>query len=361
MTSPLAAIITSFAICFLMLPVIIRYSLKKNIVDNPGRRKVHKRITPSMGGIAIFFGFLIAGLVWIDLSNWTEVRTIFIALLMIFLVGARDDLVPTQPVTKIVVQVIAAFILIVVYDLRLKSMYGVAGIYDIPVWTSYLITIFTVVVITNSYNLIDGIDGLAGTVGSIALAALGTWFLLTNDQVYAILTFSMLGALLAFLVFNWEPSKVFMGDTGAMVVGMMLAIAVIHFIDRNYTLAAGNAYRFSGSVSPALSILVIPLADTLRVFIIRIANQQSPFKADKRHIHHNILRLGYSHASATILLGTIQLGFIGLAIAFRQANDNFVIAGLVLLAFLLSMALARISRKPPAMKEPQRRAAQQTG
>lgn len=340
MVYPLAAAITSFAICFLIIPLVIKYSLKKNIVDIPGKRRIHKKVTPSMGGVAIFFAFLITSLIWID--QWQEVRIILISLVMIFFIGVRDDLIPLKPITKIVGQIMAAFILVQINDFGLKSMYGLLGVYEIPQWTSYLITIFTLVVITNSFNLIDGLDGLAGTIGSIALLCFGVWFFLVGDFVFAILTFSMLGALLAFLIFNWEPSKVFMGDTGAMVVGMMLAITTIHFIDYNYNLPATHSYRFTPSIATAICFMIIPLADTMRIVVIRLARKRSPFSADKSHIHHSIMRLGFSHSATTLILGFVQLMFIGFAILFNDANDNYVLLGILLLTILLSLLLDRL-------------------
>ncbi len=339
------AALTSFAICFLILPVIIKYSLKKNIVDMPGLRKVHKKITPSMGGIAIFMGFLFASLIWIDVELWKEVRILLISLIMIFLIGVRDDLVPISPYSKIMGQAIAAFVLIAIYDLRLKSFYGLGGIDDIPVWFSYAITIFTIIVITNSYNLIDGLDGLAGTIGSIAMLTLGIWFYLAGDLVFSVFAFAMLGALIAFLIFNWEPSKVFMGDTGAMVVGMMLSIVIIHFIDYNYHLPHTHAYRFTGSVASALCILIIPLADTFRVFVVRLLHKQSPFVADKNHIHHNLILLGLSHSSATLILGATQLLFIALALTIGPVADHYQVIGVITLGTLLCLLLDRLIKR----------------
>ncbi|MDH4058585.1 MAG: undecaprenyl/decaprenyl-phosphate alpha-N-acetylglucosaminyl 1-phosphate transferase [Cyclobacteriaceae bacterium] len=342
MASQLAAAITAFAICVLTLPVIIKYSLKKNIGDEPGKRKVHKKVTPSMGGAAIFIGFLISSLIWIDIELWKEVRIILIALVMIFFIGVRDDLVPLRPITKILGQIMAALILILVYDLRLNSMYGLIGIYDIPLWLSYGITVLTIVVITNSYNLIDGLDGLAGTIGSIVLLGFGVWFFLVGDSVFSVISFSMVGALIAFLVFNWEPSKVFMGDTGTMVTGMLLAIIVIHFIDSNHNLLSGNEYKFTGSVSAAVCFIMIPLADTLRIFIVRMLKKQSPFKPDKNHLHHGIMRLGYSHSATTIILGVTQLTFIGFAVLFRETPEKILLPGVISLSIILSVILDRL-------------------
>ncbi len=337
-----AAAITSFVICFLVIPVIIKYSLEKNLVDIPGRRKIHKKITPSMGGIAIFLGFSIASLIWVDLSQWKDIRYILIAQFVIFFIGVRDDLVPLKPYMKLLGQVLAAGILICLFDLRLTSFYGFLGLHAIPLPVSYLLTMFTIIVITNSFNLIDGLDGLAGFIAAIALLAFGTWFFLAGDTTFAILAFCMMGAIIAFLIFNWEPSEIFMGDTGALVIGMTLAIFAIHFIEHNYHLPVSHPYRFTGSIAPAISILIIPLADTLRIFLIRVARAQSPFTPDKSHIHHSIMRLGFSHQQTTLLLGLFQCLFIGACILFSKYNDNLVIPTLVITSTGLSILLDRL-------------------
>ncbi|QOI96992.1 MAG: undecaprenyl/decaprenyl-phosphate alpha-N-acetylglucosaminyl 1-phosphate transferase [Flammeovirgaceae bacterium] len=341
----LAAAVTSFVICFLIIPVIIKYSLEKNLVDIPGRRKIHKKITPSMGGIAIFLGFTIASLIWVDISLWKDIRYILIAQFVIFFIGVRDDLVPLKPYMKLLGQLLAAGTLVFLLDLRLKSFYGIFGLYGIPEALSYLITIFTIIVITNSFNLIDGLDGLAGFIAAIALLAFGTWFFIAGDTTYAILAFGLFGSIIAFLIFNWEPSEVFMGDTGALVIGMTLAIFAIHFIDYNFNLPASHPVRFTGSVSPAVSVLIIPLADTLRIFLIRIARRQSPFTPDKSHIHHSIMRLGLSHRGTTLLLGLVQWLFIVISVFFRNTNDNYLLPGIVLASVLLSILLDRLISK----------------
>ncbi len=339
MISILASAITSLIICFMIMPVIIKYSLKKNIVDIPGDRKVHNKLTPSMGGISIYIAFIIASLIWTEISLWSQLRIVLVALTLVFFIGVRDDLVPLQPITKIIGQILAAIIVIVVYDIRLKSFYGLAGIYDIPQWFGIIISIFTIVVITNAFNLIDGLDGLAGTVGSLALLFFGSWFYLVGDIVFAILSFSLFGALIGFLIFNWEPSRVFMGDTGTMITGMMLSISSIHFIDSNFNLPNDHPFRLNTSVSAAVAVLIIPLVDTLRVFIVRIVRRQSPFKADKNHIHHALIRLGLSHSKTSLLLGGTQFAFIGLVILLKDFNDNYLLAGIIVLAVILSLFL----------------------
>ena len=173
MAVELAAAITSFVIAFLIVPVIIKYSLRKNLVDIPGRRKIHKKVTPSMGGIAIFIGFFISSLIWTNIQELGYIKFILVALFVIFFIGVRDDLVPLRAMVKLVGQIMAASLVIFLFDLRIKTFYGLFGIYELPNIVSYLITYLTIIVITNSFNLIDGLDGLAGTIAIVALV--GIW------------------------------------------------------------------------------------------------------------------------------------------------------------------------------------------
>ena len=295
-----------------------------------------------MGGIAIFVGFFISSLIWIDIQGWGYIKFILVALFVIFFIGVRDDLVPLRAMVKLMGQLMAASLLIFLFDLRIKSFYGLFGIYDLPELISYAITYLTIIVITNSFNLIDGLDGLAGTIAIVALLAFGVWFYLIGNQIFSILAFAMLGSIFAFLIFNWEPSEVFMGDTGALVIGMMLAILTIHFINVNYGLPAGAPFKFTGSVGTATCIIIIPLVDTLRIVILRVSKRQSPFNPDKSHIHHAIMRLGMSHGQTTMILAGVQVVFICLAIAFSQYTDSYLLSGLLILSFLLSITLDRL-------------------
>jgi UDP-GlcNAc:undecaprenyl-phosphate/decaprenyl-phosphate GlcNAc-1-phosphate transferase len=342
MAVQLAAAITSFVISFLIVPVIIKYSLQKNLVDIPGRRKIHKKVTPSMGGIAIFIGFSISSLIWIDLQGWAHIKFILVALFVIFFIGVRDDLVPLRATAKLMGQIMSASLVIFLFDLRIKSFYGLFGINELSEIASIALTFFTIIVITNSFNLIDGLDGLAGTIAIIALLTFGIWFFLAEDYIFSILSFSMLGAIFAFLIFNWEPSEVFMGDTGALVIGMTLAVLAIHFIDVNNKLYAGSNFKFAGAIGTATCFIIIPLVDTLRIVILRLSKGQSPFKPDKSHIHHAIMRLGMSHAQTTLILGIIQVIFICLSIVFKEYSDFELLIGVILISVILSITLDRL-------------------
>lgn len=351
MAIQLAAAITSFVISFLIIPVIIKYSLRKNLVDIPGRRKIHKKVTPSMGGIAIFFGFSIATLIWLDFQSWGYIKFILVALFVVFFIGVRDDLVPLPPLLKLIGQIMAASLLVFLFDLRLKSFYGLFGIFELPNAVSYILTIVTIIAITNSFNLIDGLDGLAGTIACIALICFGSWFYMAGDTIFATFSFSMLGAVLAFLIFNWEPSEVFMGDTGALVIGMMLSILAIHFINLNFSLPPEAEHKFDASVATAACFIITPLIDTSRIIILRLLKRQSPFRPDKSHIHHAIMRLGKTHGQTTIILAGTQIAYIILAIIFNNIGDKFMLLAIVVLSVILSVILDRLILRKLDLKE----------
>lgn len=295
-----------------------------------------------MGGIAIFFGFFISTLVWLDLQSLGHIRFILVALFIIFFIGVRDDLVPLRPYLKLCGQIMSASLLVLLFDLRIESFYGLFGNWEFPKVLSYVLTVFTIIVITNSFNLIDGLDGLAGSIASISLLVFGVWFFLVGDHIFGMLAFSMLGGLLAFLIFNWEPSEVFMGDTGALVIGMLLAVMVIHFLSVNYHLPEDHSFKFNAPIATGACFVMIPLVDTLRIVILRLSKGLSPFRPDKSHIHHAIMRLGKTHSQTTKILGFTQIYFIAMAVILKEIEDVYLLIGVVLFSVLLSVILDRL-------------------
>lgn len=338
----LASVVTSFLISFLIMPVIIKYSHQRNIVDVPGRRKIHKKVTPSMGGIAIFFGFFLSSIIWIDSSLWQDIKFLLVPFMIIFFTGLRDDLIPLRPLVKLAGQIVAAAFLLYFLDLRLHSFYGLLGLGEWPLWISYIVTVFTIIVITNAFNLIDGLDGLAGSIASAILLFYGIWYYSIGDSIFSIFCFSMLGAIAAFLLFNWDPSEIFMGDTGALLIGMMLAVVTIRFINLNFGLTEVNLMRFDSTISTAACLIIVPLLDTTRIIILRLSKKQSPFKPDKSHIHHAIMRLGYSHAKTTYVLVGTQIFFILLAIVFKNVGDKVFFPIVIGLSVVFSIVLDRM-------------------
>ena len=326
---------TSFLITFLIFPVFIKVFKKRNYLDTPGGRKIHTVQTPSMGGLPIFIGFSISLLIWMPFEELIEIKYVISALTIMFIIGFRDDLINLKAIQKLFGQIASILIVVAVCDVRLVSFYGLFGIHAIPTFLSYILSVFTIIVITNAFNLIDGIDGLAGSIGIISTLFFGIWFYLVGDDAYAFLSFSLLGGLVAFLQFNWAPSKVFMGDTGSLMIGFFLSIIAIKFIDGNHALPVDHQFRFDAYIGPAIAVLIVPLYDTFRVFVKRLIRGKSPMHPDRTHLHHILLRLGCNHAQASGVLITVNVIFVLLALVLYSFPDLIVLPVLIITAIAL--------------------------
>ena len=332
---------TAFLVTFLMFPVFIKFFKRRNFLDDPGGRKIHTARTPAMGGLPIFIGFCIAILIWAPFEVLRDAKYVLSALFVMFIIGFRDDLINLKAFQKLFGQIAAALIIVTVCDIRLMSLYGLFGIGELPITLSYILSIFTIIVITNAYNLIDGIDGLSGSVGVIVSVFFGTWFFLNDQSSFALISFAFAGGLLAFLNFNWAPSKIFMGDTGSLLIGFFLSIVTIKFIDTNSMLEPSE-FVFGGSIGTAMAVLILPLADTARVFVKRVAKGKSPMHPDRTHFHHILLRLGCNHAQSTGILVTVNIIFVLLALVLKDFSDAVVIPALLVTVFALGTILELI-------------------
>ena len=276
---------------------------------------------------------------WTDLHQWPSTFFFLPVLIIPFIIGLLDDLFHLKPLAKLVAQWITASLIFFILDIRLISFYGFAAYDDFSPVVSYLVTLFTVIIITNSLNLIDGIDGLAAVFSFIAGLVFGSWFLFAGIYQYAIICFSLCGAILAFLFQNWEPSKIFMGDTGSLVIGTILSVIMIQFINENHMLEPGHKLKFNSSIGTAIAIMIIPLVDTSRIIIVRLYKNISPFTPDKRHIHHALVRLNLSHKQAVYILTLAHLAFIGIAILMRKTSDWSLLGFITVFAVLLCIIL----------------------
>lgn len=333
----------AFSITYTAIPVIINVSTVKKLFDVPDARKIHISPVPLLGGLGIFAGFIIACLIAIPLRSAPAFQYFFAAALITFFMGLKDDILVLTPVKKLIGQVITAFVIIYKGGIAITSMHGFLGVYELPEAISLALTYLTVIVIINSFNLIDGVDGLAAGIGMVTTLCFGAYFYINRQPQFATLAFTMTGSLLAFLIFNRSPAKIFMGDTGALLVGLINAILVIHFID----VAGSPAMVMPLSAAPALGIavLIIPLFDTLRVFSIRIFSRRSPFSPDRNHIHHILLDRGMSHGMISLTLILANIFFITLAYVLRDININLLIGILFSCAFG-AFALIYYYRKP---------------
>lgn len=336
--------LTSFVLTALSLPYIIAYSTRKNFVSAPDRRRIHKKITPSLGGVAIFLGFTLSLIIWMNFYKDRRPFVVLSVLIIPFILGLLDDLTHVRPQVKLVGQSIAAVLIFFFLQVQIQSGYEILDS-GLPFLISFLLTTAFIIIFTNSYNLIDGIDGLAGSVSLVAFIFFGIWFNGTDNFMFELVCFLLMGATAAFLIKNWEPSKIFMGDTGSLVLGTSLAIIAIEFMNMNSQLEAGHLLKFNASVGTVLALLIVPITDTVRIIIIRIAKRQSIFKPDKQHIHHGLVRLGLSHSKATVLLVVIQAFFVGLALLFAKAHPLLLFGVVIFLATTLCAILDRLLLK----------------
>lgn len=321
----------SFIITFLAIPVVLQIAEQKKLYDIPDERKVHTRPVASLGGVGIFGGFLLASLLSIQGHLSPEFQYFFAAALVIFFLGLKDDLMVLSASKKFVGQVIAASILIHLGGIRLDSMHGLLGFDTVPEGFGLALSYLTIIVVINSFNLIDGIDGLAASLGVLTMLVFGSYFFAIEQQAYALLAFAMGGSLIAFLIFNHHPAKIFMGDSGSLMIGLVNSILVIKFIN-----SAGSpavAIPIGSAVAIGFSILIVPLLDTLRVFAIRIFNGRSPFTPDRNHVHHLLLDRGLNHAAVTFTCVGINIFFIVLAYLGRSLGPTNLMMVLLAIAF----------------------------
>lgn len=340
--------ITAFTLTYVVIPPTIRVALAKQIYDVPDKRRSHTDLTPRLGGIAIYAGVVFALIFWTPFDTYgDDLQYILSAFVIIFLVGVKDDVDGVSPKFKLMAEVAAALILVFKSGIRIESLYGIMGIHTLPFWWSVVLTVFTVVVIINSLNLIDGINGLSGSITVLVTGMLGMWFLILQRYDLAILAFSTCGAVIAFLKYNYTPAKIFMGDTGALLIGLIISILVLKFIQLNSQLEPTHSCHINAAPAVAFGLLILPLFDTFRVFLVRILRGRNPLRADRTHIHHLLLDSGFNHMQATTILLLVNVFFVVLTwLVQRHTNKNlFIILLLVGIASILVGGLYYMVRR----------------
>lgn len=315
-------------VAVLSTPALIKVAYLKRLVDEPGEeRKLHFRRIPTIGGIIIFAGTLFSYLMWYpftemhDLSEMgralKDFQYIGATMIILFFIGIKDDIIGTAPVKKLIGHLIVAFILVIMGDIRITSMHGIFGLEELPEWGSIFLSVLTYTVIVNAINLIDGVDGLAGGVGVIASSAMGIWFFYAGAIEHAVLAMALTGSLLGFLVYNFSPAKIFMGDSGSLTIGLILSILSIKLIEHPVEQLPNELLGMSKPVF-AMAALVYPLTDTLRIFIYRISRGMSPLAADRNHIHHRLMDLGYGHRKTVLLIYATSIFVILLSTSIHE-------------------------------------------
>ena len=326
MDSILIISLLSFFIAYTAIPVVIKIAKAKKLFDIPCERKIHKDPIASLGGIGIFIGLIFSICIFIPFTQAPWIQYFIASSLIIFFLGLKDDLILISPMKKFGGQLLATFLIANQNYFKLTSAYGFLGITQLHPLVSIVFTFLTIILIINAFNLIDGVDGLAGVIGLISTLFFGVVFLMEKDIPFASLAFSMSAALVAFLFYNITPAKIFMGDTGSLLLGLVNAVLAIHFINLETT---GNTFfQFRAAPAMAFAVIFIPLIDTIRVSLIRLYHGKSPFSPDQNHLHHILLKRGYSHIKITLILGTCSLLLILFAIIAQPLGINFVIFSL---------------------------------
>lgn len=324
----------SVLITLLSIPSILHVARTRHLYDDVGHfRKQHDHGIPRLGGVAIFVSFTITLLLFSMIDKTLPVSYLLATSIMLFIMGIKDDLSGVNPSTKFFIQFIVATILVTLGHIRFTSMYGLLGIYNLPYLASAILSALFIMLIINAFNLIDGIDGLAGTTGIIVNGTFAALFIYMKHYEFAAISLIMVGAIVGFLRYNLTPAKIFMGDSGSLLIGLISAVMAVKFIELNKVVPFKTPNLLSAPAI-AFAILIGPIFDTLRVFGLRIAKGVSPFTADRNHIHHRLLKLGYNHLQTTLILAGANILSIILALSFSYLG-NFVLMGLIMINSLL--------------------------
>ncbi len=326
-------------LCILALPSIMHVANRHSLFDQPNiSRKLHKQGISSLGGVAIFCSFMITCLLFSRINQYNATHYMLASCIILFAVGLKDDLYGVNASTKFVMQFLVAGMMVFMGKVYLTSMYSVFNLYDLPMWGSAILTILVIMFVINAFNLIDGINGLAGTIGVIVNLTFGYFFVTMDQHDLACIAFAISGAILGFLRYNYTPAKIFMGDTGALLIGLISVFLAIQFIElNNYTKNPAPLYKYAPSVSVA--VLIVPIFDAVRVFVLRIVKKQSPFKADSNHIHHKLVISGLSHTQATILLASYNILCIAFALYFMHIGNFTLISLLFVISIIFNLII----------------------
>lgn len=322
---------TALFAALIMVPQLTRWALASGTVDTPDARKVHTEAVPRIGGVAIFMSFILAILIYVDITP--EIRGIMAGGLVMFLTGLIDDLQGLRPAQKLLGQTGAVLVAMSIGRIHIDHLGDLFGMGNIvlPIWIGVPFTVFAVVGLTNAINLIDGLDGLAGGVATIALLAFFALAWHDGNQMVMTLCACLLGAIFGFLKYNIYPARIFMGDAGSLTIGFLLAMLAI-------LLTQGTG---RGGIPPVvpLIVLALPITDTLWVMLRRISKRINPFTPDRGHVHHKFLDLGFQHRFTVIIIYGISFLIAASALTLHDLSEHALllahVAGLVLIFLLL--------------------------
>ena len=346
--------ISAFFIVLFGMPTVIKVARQKGLMDIPeDPRKIHVRAVPTVGGIMIFAALLVNAFFWLAVGPapstaiFQSGSALAACTVVIFFMGLKDDIVGLAPAKKLLVHLAVGFILVAVGGFKIETFGGLFGVGELPEGLSLAFSMFVYIVIVNALNLIDGVDGLVGGYAVIAMSAFALWFLQTGQTPFAVIALTLAGAMTGFLVFNHAPARIFLGDSGSLLVGLVCYALATQLIN---TPMSEVPEAWNGISMPvlAMAILAYPLMDTLRVFCLRAARGISPFSPDRNHLHHRLMMRTRNHAKTSMFVYVFSLSIVGIAWArpyvFPQLGEEGMFFGLFALSFVWFLPVLRSTK-----------------
>lgn len=311
----LTTLLISIIITVALMPYAKSLACRLQAIDVPDRRKVHDRLMPRCGGMAMAAGTVTPIILWAPMTPFT--KGLLLGILIIIVFGMADDIKDLKPQTKLAGQVAAALVAILVGGVKIRDLgdFLPSGMM-LPTWLAIPLTVFVIVGVTNATNLSDGLDGLAGGIALLIFTGIGYFSVVQKQWVLAMMCIAVGGSVLGFLRYNTYPAQLFMGDAGSQLLGFMAILLAVQLT------------QSSPQLSPILPLILlgVPILDTLTVMIKRMIGGGSPFIADRTHFHHKLIAMGLFHTEAVLSIYVAQASLILLAIGFRGRNDWMFLA-----------------------------------
>ncbi len=344
----IASVIVSAIVSMYAVKKLIFIARKRKIYDIPDNiRKIHGAEIPSLGGIGVFIGYMATIPLFIASGAGPGWNYIIVSTVILFFTGIYDDLMNMRPSKKLLAQLIASAVTVYFADIRLQSLYGMWGVYELPYWLSIGLTTFLCTFFINVYNFIDGIDGLACLLGMLYCTVFGGMFLLKAQHAEACICFCLFGATAGLLYYNYAPAKIYLGDTGSMLTGFSLFIFALGILSGpvwGYSLQGDEKFPQS-IIMTVVAVLFYPIFDALRVFALRIKNGISPLKADRRHLHYYLLDSGMSHAATAWLLVGVNALTILIAVVSSSLHPALQLSLIATPSSVVAVVAHRAMRK----------------
>jgi len=341
-----SASVLSFFITYFSIPVIVKISKHKGIFDIPNDRKIHDKATPLLGGLAVFCGLAHSVVIFCPENGFRELVYLLGGLIAIMTLGLKDDILVINPKKKLLGLFLAAALVVILGDFRITDFKGILGINKIDYVASIVFSMLLIGVFIVGFNFIDGIDGLAAAFGCIGALFYGIWFMLKSNFLMAVISFSTISALAAFIRFNVfsTENKIFLGDAGAMITGLISAVLTIEFLEGESSDPAGMSISWAPFLSGGLYFVLF--VDAIRVLVHRLIDGK-PFKSGKNHIHHILMERGLTQKSTAIILITLNNLILISFFLLRNTSPTvlFIYSVILALIFIIIVEYIRIGNQ----------------